>query len=127
MPTRSSSIRESGGAGARGALAARTQFNVIEILQASKIDLIIRRDRPFSAEEFGRRVTVDLSFARAVDVVTPEDAILSKLEWARRAGDSGRQLADARGVLQLNPNLDRGYIERWAAQLGVADLWARIQ
>jgi hypothetical protein len=112
--------------GAREALSRRSQFNVIETKQASKIDLIICRDRPFSREEFARRMTVDLGFAKAVPVVTPEDAILSKLEWARRSGDSERQLADAAGVLSVNPGLDRGYVERWALDLGVTDLWRQI-
>jgi hypothetical protein len=112
--------------GAREALTRRSQFNAIETKQASKIDLIIRRDRPFSREEFARRMPVDLPFARAVPVVTPEDAILSKLEWARRSGDSERQLADAAGVLAVHPGLDRRYIERWAHDLAVTDLWRQI-
>ena len=66
------------------------------------------------------------SFGQAVSIVTPEDAILSKLEWARRSGDSDKQLADAAGVLDINPALDREYIARWAQELGVTDLWQRI-
>jgi len=58
--------------------------------------------------------------------VTAEDALLSKLEWARRPGDAEKQLADAAGVLHLNPALDRAYVERWATALRVSDLWARI-
>ena len=109
------------------ALREQTQFNTIETRYACKIDLIIRRDRPFSQAEFARRIAVDLSFAKAVSIVTPEDAILSKLEWARRSGDSEKQLADTAGVLDLNPSIDRGYIEHWAGQLGVSDLWRRIR
>jgi hypothetical protein len=60
-------------------------------------------------------------------IVTPEDAVLSKIEWARRAGDSERQIADAAGVLAVNPSLDRAYIERWAQELGLIDLWRRIE
>ena len=112
---------------ARSALRRRTQFNAIETGYGCKIDLIVRRDRPFSQEEFARRVAVDLSFAKAVPIVTPEDAILSKLEWARRSGDSEKQLADAAGVLDLNPSIDRAYIEHWAADLGVSDLWLRMR
>jgi hypothetical protein len=108
------------------ALHTRTHFNVIEQQHASKIDLIVRRERPFSEEEFRRRIVVDMPFARGISIVTPEDAILSKLEWARAAGDSERQLADAAGVLALNRNLDRAYVERWARDLGIFDLWARI-
>lgn len=112
--------------GAQEALRLRRQFNVIETHHACKIDLIIRRDRPFSHEEFRRRQRVDLTFGRGLAIVTPEDAILSKLEWARRSGDSERQLRDAAGVLELNPSIDREYIERWAAELGISDLWSRI-
>ncbi len=49
------------------------------------VDVIMRKARAFSIEQFGRRPGVDLPFARGVAVVTPEDAILSKLEWASRA------------------------------------------
>lgn len=112
--------------GARAALRSRTQFNAIDTRYACKIDLIVRRDRPFSLEEFARRTAVDLSFATAVSIVTPEDAILSKLEWARRSGDSEKQIGDAAGIVDLDPSLDREYIARWAEQLGVTDLWMRI-
>jgi hypothetical protein len=113
------------GEGAREALRRRRQFNVIETNLACKIDLIIRRDRPFSREEIGRRQRADLG-GRSISIVTPEDSVLSKLEWARRAGDSERQLADAAGVLAVNVSLDRAYVERWARELGVSDLWHRI-
>jgi hypothetical protein len=111
---------------AREAQRRRRQFNAIETQYACKIDLIVRKDRPFSREEFARRQGADLPFRDAVMVVSPEDAILSKLEWARRSGDSERQLRDAAGVLELNPSLDRQYVEKWAAALGVDDLWRRI-
>lgn len=99
---------------ARRALDLRRTFNLIETRHACKIDLIIRRDRAFSREELARRVMADLSLGRPVAMVTPEDAVLSKLEWARRAGDSERQLADAAGILAVTPTLDRAYVEKWA-------------
>jgi hypothetical protein len=70
--------------GAREALRHRRPFNVIETSHACKIDLIIRRERPFSIEEFARRRPIDLPFGLGVTMVTPEDAVLSKLEWARQ-------------------------------------------
>jgi hypothetical protein len=96
---------------AHEALVQRRQFNVIDPVHATKLDLIIRRARPFSIEEFNRRQRVDVAFGRGVAMVTPEDAILSKLEWARRSGDSERQIRDAAGVLELNI-LIRGRIGR---------------
>jgi hypothetical protein len=108
--------------GARDALAHRRQFNVIDTVRACKVDLIIRKDRAFSREEFLRRQHVDVGFGRTLAMVTPEDAILSKLEWAKRT-DSERQLRDAAGIVELNPALDRRYIAHWAEELGVSDLW----
>ena len=49
---------------ARDALHRRSQFNAIDTRYACKVDLIVRRDRPFSQEEFARRISVDLSFAK---------------------------------------------------------------
>lgn len=66
------------------------------------------------------------TFGRNVAVVSPEDAVLSKLEWARKSGDSERQLGDAAGVIEMNPSVDRDYIDRWARALGVSDLWQQL-
>lgn len=110
--------------GARAALRQRRQFNVIDIETAAKIGLIIRKDRPFSAEEFSRRQVVAWG-TLDMTIVSPEDAILSKLEWSQK-GDSERQLRDAAGVLELNPTVDRAYIARWAAVLGVVREWRAI-
>lgn len=111
----------------RSALRSRRQFHVIDTRDACKIDLIVRQDRPYSIEEFARRLRVDLFPGRPVAIVSAEDAVVSKLEWARRAGDSERQLADAAGVIAVNRTLDRAYIEHWVKELGVADLWDRLK
>jgi len=112
-------------AGAREALAQRRQFSAIDAAHAWKIDLIIRKEREFSREEFSRRQHVDVGFGRPLAMVTPEDAVLSKLEWAKRT-DSERQLRDAAAIVELNPTLDRRYLAYWANQLGVVDLWQTI-
>lgn len=111
---------------ARRALAARRLFNVIDPLTAFKIDLIIRKERPFSREEFSRRVRHDVA-GLVMDLATAEDTILAKLEWARKAGGSERQLGDVAGILEVSGgSLDRSYILKWAEALGVADLWQRV-
>jgi len=111
---------------AQDALRRRRQFNVIETRSACKVDLIVRKDRPFSREELKRREMADLSPGLTVALTSAEDTILSKLEWARKAGGSEKQIADAVGVLEVNPKLDRAYIERWARELGIMDLWQEI-
>lgn len=111
---------------AQDALRRRRQFSVIETQSACKIDLIIRKERPFSWEELRRRQMAELSPGMPVALASAEDSILSKLEWARKAGESEKQIADAAGVLEVNPNLDRIYIERWARELGIIDLWQEL-
>lgn len=112
---------------AREALRRRSPFNVIDTASAFKLDLIIRKDRPFSHAEFARRQRADLPEAKQVALATPEDTILSKLEWAKKGGGSERQLADVRGILDVRgEDLDREYIERWARDLAVLELWNRV-
>ena len=111
---------------AREALRARRLFNVIDSETAFRVDLMIRKERPFSREEFARRERRELE-GLPVFVATAEDTILSKLEWATKAGEAERHLADALGVLQVSGGrIDRAYVERWAAALGVDDVWREL-
>lgn len=104
------------------ALRRRTQFNVIDMETGWKVDLIMCKGRAFSQEEFRRRVEARL-FDVPVHMATAEDTILSKLEWALLGGGSERQVQDAQGVVTVKAEqLDRAYLERWAAALGVVDL-----
>lgn len=108
---------------ARDALRRQGQFNVIDLETGWKVDIILRKRRAFSETEFERRVSRELLGVR-VQVCTAEDSILSKLEWARLGGGSERQLRDVRGMVALRQGeLDLEYIERWAAELGVSELW----
>lgn len=108
---------------AREALRTRGQFNAIGA--DAKVDFIIRKDRPFSIAEFGRRRRVRLPGAEA-DIVTVEDLILAKLLWAREI-DSDRQIRDVSGMIQVaGPALDRAYLVSWAERLEVADLLRRV-
>jgi len=106
------------------ALARRSQFNAIGP-DASKVDFIIRRDRPFSREEFARRQPADL-LGTAGYVTTAEDLVLAKLEWAAASG-SDRQLADVAGILAIAGPLDTAYVDRWAGVLGVDQAWQRLR
>ena len=109
---------------ARDALRRRSMFNVIDMVSAWKVDLIVRKDRPFSIEELDRRTPL-----RIVDIDVPtataEDTIIAKLEWAQQ-GRSERQIADAAGILRVRGEaLDRAYLERWIDELGLRDEWER--
>lgn len=98
----------------------RTMFNVIDFEGGWKADLILRKDRPFSIEEFRRRQPVTLH-GHVIPIATPEDVILSKLEWDRLT-PSEQQRRDALHVAAVQSSrLDRFYLRQWAAVLGVAD------
>lgn len=108
------------------AFTRRTSFNVIDKATGGKVDLLVRRDRPFSHVEFERRLTVPV-FGRSTPVATAEDTILAKLEWAK-AGESERQLRDvARIVAVSGEMLDMRYIEEWIAELDLEDAWSRAR
>ena len=103
---------------AREALQARSQFNIVHLESGWKADLIIRKDRPFSREEFARRSVVEVE-GHQIEVASPEDIILSKLEWSKLS-DSERQYLDALNVAQIHrDHLDRDYLSRWAPELRV--------
>ena len=108
---------------ALSALRRRTQFNIIDLETGWKIDLIVRRDRPFSLEEFQRRSEAEIAGMRLV-VATAEDLVIAKLEWAK-LGKSSRQIEDAAGILRLqSPDLDFEYIESWIDRLELDNQWA---
>jgi hypothetical protein len=104
------------------ALRHETQFNVIDFATGWKVDLIIRKSRAFSRAEFERREAVDFLGTRLF-LASAEDVLLAKLEWAK-IGQSMRQLEDCANLLRVrSADLDRTYIERWVAQLGLEEQW----
>jgi len=96
----------------------RRPCNIVHLPTIVKIDLIPRKDSDYRRAEFERRRKV--SFAGVeLWIVSPEDLVLSKLEWARESG-SELQMRDVRHLLEAA--LDRAYLALWADRLGIADL-----
>jgi hypothetical protein len=67
---------------AHEALANRGMFHVVDPTSGWKADMIMRKARGFSETEFARREPAEL-LGVPIAVVTLEDLILSKLEWAK--------------------------------------------
>lgn len=113
----------------RSAVPARSSFNLIHLETMFKIDVFVSKGRPFDREAAGRARAQPLDEgpdAPRFPVASPEDTVLAKLEWFRLGGDtSERQWWDVVGVLKVTPDVDREYLRRWAASLGVADLLDR--
>jgi len=111
---------------AMDALARESMFNVVDATTGWKADLIIRRSRPFSREEFERRQALEFE-GTSLWVATVEDLIVAKLEWAK-LGASSRQLEDVTAMLRVAASaLDRGYLDRWIAALDLDAQWQAVQ
>jgi hypothetical protein len=111
------------------AIRERRAFNLIHIGTAMKFD-VFPALTDFHDSELERAIPTPLKIAGAVlcPVATPEDSLLSKLQWYREGGEvSDRQWSDIGGILIQNLNLDWGYINTWAARLRVADLLERAR
>jgi hypothetical protein len=111
---------------ALGALDDRTQFRAIDSATGWKVDFMIRKDRPFSREEFARRARASLLGTPAW-IASPEDCIIAKLEWAG-VGGTEQQLRDVAGMLDAGgAALDLAHVDRWVAALGLDVAWGRAQ
>jgi hypothetical protein len=112
---------------ARDALRRRSMFNVVDQASGWKIDFIIRKNRPFSREEFARRMRLSLLDV-PVFVASPEDTIVAKLEWSQQSGGSERQRRDVAGIIAtVGDQLDRAHVERWVRELDLAEEWQKAQ
>ncbi len=113
-----------------GAVNRREIFNIVDTRSGWKVDLIVRRSRAFSTTEFERRLPATIAGV-ATFVTTPEDAILSKLEW-QSVSPWDTQRSDVVQMLEANfETLDRAYLYRWAQELAAGplleQLWAEAE
>lgn len=108
----------------RAAIHRDGMVNLIHNVTLIKVDLIIRKNDDYHREEFRRRRWVDVSGAR-ISIVSPEDLILSKLDWLKQGGSEIHR-RDVLSVLEAVPHIDRDYLNRWAPSLSVADLWHQL-
>ncbi len=107
-----------------------SSFNIIHRETMFKVDVFIPRPRPFLQAQLDRaqRQTFSFETEMSAKFASPEDTILSKLEWYRMGGEvSDRQWRDILGVLKTRAGeLDLEYLRQWAAELHVSDLLERV-
>lgn len=114
------------------ALARGRSFNLIHYASSFKFDIFPLQSDEYSQTQFRRRRFTETRLLGDHPIecalATAEDTILNKLRWYRAGGEtSERQWNDLRGVVQISGGLlDLGYLNSWAARLGVADLLERL-
>jgi hypothetical protein len=100
----------------------KSMFNILDMKTGWKIDLIFLKSDAYHQAAFLRRVPAEVEGVPVI-ASTAEDLIIAKLDWARM-GESLRQVQDVAGVLKVRMNLiDRAYIEKWVAELGLTPQW----
>jgi hypothetical protein len=112
------------------AVRRRASFNIIHLESSFKVDFFILRERAFDQKSFARRRLARIDRASDLEsfLQSAEDTVLAKLEWYRLGGEvSEIQWRDIQGILKMQAErLDPKYLQRWAQELGVADLLARV-
>lgn len=102
-------------------------FNIIHRPTSMKADLIIPGDAPFNAMRFARIRTIEFAPGASVCVSSPEDIILSKLQFYKEGG-SDKHARDIGGMIKVSgASLDRVYLETWADKLGVRFEWDTVK
>jgi len=112
--------------GIKDAISHKTMFNIIHPETGVKIDFWILKDIPCEKIIFQRRVKKEI-LGKEIYISTPEDTIIRKLLWYKQS-DITKHFDDTLGILQIQgKNLDYNYIEKWAKELGILDVWKKIK
>jgi len=101
------------------ALSHKSFFNLIHHETVIKIDCIVRKGSDYRRLEFERRRVIKIQDFD-IRIVSKDDLIISKLEWALDSR-SEVQLQDVRNLLATG--YDSDYLEKWTRELGLYDLW----
>lgn len=110
---------------AREAIRQRRSFNVFHLPSFLKVDFWLLKDNEFDRERFQRRKKLKV-FGQKMFFATPEDTVLVKLLWYRKAKIE-KHLIDAAFVYQMQRDgLDGRYLLKWARKQGLLKLLGQL-
>lgn len=102
--------------GITDAIEHRTMFNLIHLETGFKIDCWILKVGEYDGVSFSRRKK-EIVFDEEIYISSPEDLILTKLDWYKKSGLQ-KHYNDALGIFEIQAGkLDLKYIRKWASQL----------
>ncbi len=111
------------------AIQRQASCNLIHLETMLKIDVFVLKSTAYDQEAFQRRRKNVLDEEQDIELflASPEDIILSKLDWFRMGGGvSERQWTDVMGVLKVQKeHLDMSYLQHWAEELSLSDLFTQ--
>jgi hypothetical protein len=105
----------------------RGMFNLLHMESDTKIDCIFLGVDDYDVEEFRRRRRVAFTEQMEAMMARPEDIIIGKLQYYRM-GQSEKHMVDIRGMIAVSGGeIDFEYIDRWAGELGLMDIWNKLR
>ena len=111
------------------AIVQEGRFGLVEHETALRLDIYIRRSRPFDRMQLSRRraAVIGTEADESIYVTSPEDTILAHLERYRLGGEVSDDVwQGAVGMLKSHAEvLDRSYLRQWARELKVGRLLER--
>ena len=117
-------------AAVREAIRRKSSFSLIHLPTGFKVDVFVSRQRPFDITAMNRATPAILGDGQVLEIpiATPEDSIISKLEWYRKGNEtSERQWDDVTRLLKLlGDSADLDYLRSSAQSVGVQDLLERL-
>ena len=102
------------------AIDKRSMFNIIHYDSGIKVDFWLIQNEEFDRKRFERRQK-HMYAKRDIFFTSPEDVILIKLLWFKDS-QMQKHRDDAKGVLEIQQNLDMDYLRKWAKKLSVQNL-----
>ena len=110
---------------AKEAVKKRGEFNFIDPDTGLKVDFWITKGDKLGQLEFSRKTEKQID-GQKVYFISPENLILSKLEWYKQT-ESDRHLEDIRSILSVSgKKLDLDYLKRTAKDLGSLEILNKL-
>ncbi len=106
------------------ALKHQGMFNIIHLETVFKVDFIIRKNSDYRMVEFQRKNQKYLD-GIPIWVVSQEDLIISKLDWAKDSL-SKIQLNDVKNIIESSENLDENYLQKWINELELNEVYSLV-
>ncbi|MEW6202821.1 MAG: hypothetical protein AB1546_12650 [bacterium] len=104
------------------AINNRSMFNIVHHESGIKIDFWVLEDNDYDIQRFKRRQKHKVG-GIVMFFSSPEDLILKKLLWYKKS-EIEKHLDDAYGILRLqHERLDYEYLNKWAEELSVGDIF----
>jgi hypothetical protein len=108
------------------AIRERRQFNIIHVPSGLKLDIIQRKDSDFGSLDITQGQRLKSEGLYEAWFGSPENVILMKLRYFHEGGGE-KHLRDIASMLLIQGTaIDREYIAKWAAKLGVFAEWALV-